>query len=86
VCVCSVDSERIRKVVVERLVHVARHVEQEAEGGGGWEGGVAGGEGWGGGEWQWQVDSNTSRFVRSARFEWYQTQCGSGSIGRVAVV
>jgi hypothetical protein len=38
------------------------------------------------GEWQWQGGSGTSRFVGSVRFEWYQTQCGSGSIGRVAVV
>jgi hypothetical protein len=33
------------------------------------------------GEWQWQGGSGTNPFARTARFEWYQKECGSGSIG-----
>jgi hypothetical protein len=36
-------------------------------------------------EWWWQGGSGTVGKRRSRRFEWYQRQCGSGSIGRVAM-
>jgi hypothetical protein len=39
------------------------------------------------GEWQWLGGSGTNRNIRSARFQWYQLERGSGSIGRdMAVV
>jgi hypothetical protein len=37
------------------------------------------------GEWQWRGGSDTVGKRRSRRFEWYQWQCGSSSIGRVVV-
>jgi hypothetical protein len=36
-------------------------------------------------EWQWLGGSGTVGKRRSVRFEWYQIQGGSGSIGGVAV-
>jgi hypothetical protein len=37
-----------------------------------------------GGQW-WLYDGGAIRQIGSRRFEWYQWQCGSGSIGRVMV-
>jgi hypothetical protein len=34
-----------------------------------------------GGEWQWRSGSGGVGKRRSGRFEWYQIECGSGSIG-----
>jgi hypothetical protein len=38
------------------------------------------------GEWQWHIGSGTNRQTRSARFEWYQLEHGSGSIDTAMTV